>query len=167
MKNPAFILYNWGSAAAWFGVILIVSSIPNLDIVGDVNDWVLRAVGYALMYGLLFLLIMRALLATFRAQVDRLMYWKSKREQAEDSEFAQIVEFLLFLVAVLISVLLAAFDEYFQSGISGRVGDIVDVFIAAMGMIITSVLVLKFPIIAEFEARLLNSKKGKAKKKKR
>jgi len=80
LKDRFFIAYNYLTIVIWYGVILLISSIPDLDLKGSSLDWTLSSLGYALMYAFLFLLILRALLATFRLKVKRLMYFRSKGE---------------------------------------------------------------------------------------
>jgi len=112
---------------------------------------------------MLFLLIFRALLATTRSQVDRLMYYKSKREQAEDREFAYMTEFLLFLIALLLTLVAGILDEYIQSGVPGRIGAVVDVLVNMLGVAAATVLVFKLPVVTELE-ELLFGPDQKAKK---
>jgi hypothetical protein len=138
--------------------------IPNLDIEGASLDWTLRSIGYAMMYALLFLLILRATLATFRIKVGRLMYFRSKGEKAEDREFAYITELLIFANAFLISVLLSSFDEYLQSFVPGRIAHVTDVIFNAIGITVIAVIAFGFPILTEFEARVFHSAANKSKR---
>lgn len=157
-SNLLFIGYNWATVMVWLGLILFISSITDLDTTGGVSDWVIRSLGYAILYGGLFLLVLRASLSTIRMKVTRLMYWKSKQEHAEDIEFARLVEFLIFFVSILVCLLIAASDEYYQSFVTGRVADITDVLVNLLGMAFASIAVYKFPILTEAEARVYNNK---------
>jgi len=165
LKDRFFIAYNYLTIVIWYGVILLISSIPDLDLKGSSLDWTLSSLGYALMYAFLFLLILRALLATFRLKVKRLMYFRSKGERAEDTEFARITELLIFLIAFLAAVLFSAFDEYFQSMVAGRVVTVMDVMFNALGMTIVAVVAFGFPIITEFETRIFHSATSRSKHK--
>lgn len=151
MSQRVFVIYAWGSVALWFFLILILGLVPNLDVTGNQIDWLARSLGYSLLYGIMFLLLFRAMLATTRAKVSRLMYYKSKREKIEDSEFAYLTEFLLFLVAVLVTLLLSILDEYIQSGVEGRIGAVVDVLVNILGVAFTTALIFKVPLITELE----------------
>lgn len=152
MKISIAVLYYWITAILWYGLILFISSLPNLDKAATSSDALFQAFTYGLMYSMLFLLTFRALLGTVRAKVERLRYWKSRREEAEDTEFAFLVEALLFLVAFMLVIIMAIADEYLQSQVIGRNGTAVEVVINAIFAGITGFAILKFPILAEIEA---------------
>ncbi|KXK26592.1 MAG: hypothetical protein TR69_WS6001000598 [candidate division WS6 bacterium OLB20] len=157
MSQRVFILYTWLTAAAWYGFILLLSMVPDLDVTGTQTDWLVRSLGYALMYGLLFLLLFRALLGTVRMRIERLRYYKSRRERAEDNEFAYLTEFLLFIIAVLFTLLLSGLDEYLQTGVRGRVGAVIDVIVNLLGIIVTAVIAFKVPVVTELEELLFKN----------
>ncbi|KXK09576.1 MAG: VanZ family protein [Candidatus Dojkabacteria bacterium] len=159
MNNKLFLTYCWITSFAWFGLILILSTIPDLDTKGNQIDWLVRGVGYALMYAIMFLLILRSLLASARSKVKRLAYYKSRRERSEDVEFALLTEFLLFVIAVLITIILSVIDEYLQSQVVGRVAAVSDILINILGIVIASTLVYKIPLLTEAEDILLKKHK--------
>lgn len=154
MRDRAFILYSWATVVLWYGFIWLLSSIPNLDTTGSQTHWMISGAGYQLAYALLFLLIYRAILMTLRLRVDRLMYWKSKREKSEDEQFANIVEKLVMSVAALMCIALMALDEYHQLGITGRIATIIDVAVNFTGVAVAAVVTYLLPILIELEARL-------------
>jgi hypothetical protein len=156
-KNNIFILYNWLTVAVWATIILLISMIPDLDIQGTAVNWTFTSIGYALMYALLFLLLLRAILATLRLKVGRLMYFRSKGEKAEDHEFALITEFLVVMVTFLSCILFSCFEEYVRNMTPGRVGDISDILFNAIGITVVALFAFGFPIITEFETRVFHS----------
>ena len=82
------------------------------------------------------------------------MYWKSKREKAEDQEFAKVVELLIMLLTFSLCIILAIVDEYHQTQVFGRIASIEDLMVAAVGMILAAFSIFAAPIIPEIEARL-------------
>lgn len=154
MKERWFILYSWGTTIAWYVFIWFASSITRLDYEGFYANWIINSIGYQLAYALLFLLVFRSILVTLRLKVERLMYWKSKREKAEDQEFAKVVELLIMLLTFSLCIILAIVDEYHQTQVFGRIASIEDLMVAAVGMILAAFSIFAAPIIPEIEARL-------------
>lgn len=159
MKANTFIIYSWVTAALWFLLIWIISSVANLDVNMTNTKYYFTSFGYELLYAIQFILIFRAILITIKLKVERLMYWKSKREKSEDIEFAKLVERLVILLSLAISLILAMIDEYHQSFVPGRVANAADVIVSFTGSIIALVLVMIVPITAEIEARIFKVNK--------
>lgn len=154
MRKNAFIIYAWITTIAWYLVILLFSTVEGVDLIQDYSNLFITTIAYQLAYGFLFLLIFRAMLITLKLKVERLLFWKTKREKAEDEEFAVIVEVLVVIIALVSTTLLAALDEFNQLNVVGRVGHINDVFVALSGALMFAVIVFVIPHATEIEARI-------------
>lgn len=165
-KNNWFIAYSWFTVVAWYAVIWLLSSVQDIDVDGNYVHWFLSSIGYELAFGLQFILIFRAIIVTLKLKVEKLMYWKTKREKEEDQEFVKVIETLILFLSISITLILAISDEYHQTFVSGRISNMEDILVNLMGIIIAAIFVFVVPIIAEIEDRLekLESKPNKHKK---
>ena len=103
---------TWAPPVAWAGLIFVLSAQPDLRFLPDEGlDFVIRKVGHAAVFGILALLLWRALRAT--TSLRRPWAW-----------------------AVALTVLYAIFDELHQGVVVGRYASIVDVGIDAAGAVI-------------------------------
>ena len=102
----------WAPPVAWAGLIFVLSAQPDLRFLPDEGlDFVIRKVGHAAVFGILALLLWRALLVT--SSLRRPWAW-----------------------AVALTVLYAIVDELHQGVVSGRYASIADVGIDAAGAVI-------------------------------
>ena len=99
----------WAPVGAWCLLIFTLSSIPNLSS-GLEYDYLLRKIAHMAEYGILFLLLRRALNGTFAP------------------------EFRWTRAAAFLAALYAATDEYHQSFVPGRHGCWSDVAIDSCGV---------------------------------
>jgi VanZ family protein len=107
----------WVPVVAWAALIFLASAQPNLRFVPDDSlDFVVRKLGHMAVFGLLALLLWRALAAT--TTVRRPWAW-----------------------ALALAILYAITDEIHQGGTIGRHASPVDVAIDATG-IVTAVVVV-------------------------
>ncbi len=151
LNRTIYLFYLWGSAILWMGFIWWLSSIPRLSLAGNETEPLLRAGGQLLAFGFLFLLIYRALLTTFKFKVERLAFWRSKKEQSEDTEFVFIVETLLLFISVLLSILYAMVDEYHQSLVEHTLASARDVLLDTIGILLIALITYSLPVIVETE----------------
>ena len=113
-RRPAAIFVAWLLVAVWAGVIFALSATPNLRIAQAADlDFILRKSGHMAAFGILAVLIWRALALS---AVRRAMVW-----------------------SLLLTVAYAASDEFHQSFTSGRNASPVDVSIDSAGALIALV----------------------------
>ncbi|MGI8929397.1 MAG: VanZ family protein [Candidatus Limnocylindrales bacterium] len=102
----------WGPAIAWAALIFVLSAQPNLRFAPDEGlDFVVRKLGHMAVFGILALLLWRALAAT--TALRRPWAW-----------------------ALALAVLYAITDELHQAGVVGREASVADVGIDAAGALI-------------------------------
>lgn len=157
MKKVAFVLYGWTSTVFYVIALLWLATVPNLlDGTDDVLSEVLKVTYRFVLYSLLLILIYRSLIFTFKNLISRLSSWKSKREEIEDAEFVLVVETLLMIIAILASILIAAFQEYLQFAlqVESSNSEVRDVLISIMSIILTSIVVYSTPSLGELEVLL-------------
>lgn len=110
-RKPPAIFLAWLMVAAWAGVIFALSATPHLRVAEAADlDFVLRKAGHMAAFGILAVLLWRAL--AFSA-VHRATVW-----------------------SLLLTVAYAASDEFHQSFTAGRNASGVDVGIDAAGALI-------------------------------
>jgi VanZ family protein len=98
------------------GLIFIVSAQPTLPSVPGLWDLLLKKTMHALAYGVLAALLMRALRG----------YWSDER--------------WIRLVSIGVSVAYALSDEFHQTLVPGRDGNLIDVAVDAVGVIVATAL---------------------------
>ena len=102
----------WAPVVAWAGLIFLASAQSDLTFVPDAElDFVVRKLGHAAVFGILALLLWRALATT--THLRRPWAW-----------------------ALALTILYAISDELHQGGVSGRYPSPVDVAIDAAGALI-------------------------------
>ena len=104
----------WLPPAAWCGLIFYLSSIPGLSTGWGVWDLILRKCAHMFMYGVLTLMMVRALRRSFAALTPRAVK----------------------LFAAGFAILYGMSDEYHQSFVPGRGPAAHDVVIDAVGVLI-------------------------------
>jgi VanZ family protein len=113
-RRSAAIFLAWSLVAVWAGVIFALSATPNLRIAQAADlDFILRKSGHMAVFGILAVLIWRALALS---AVRRAMVW-----------------------SLLLTVAYAASDEFHQSFTAGRNASAVDVSIDSAGALIALV----------------------------
>jgi len=100
----------WLPVIAWCGVIFYLSHVPNLRISPYWWDYPLRKIAHMAEYAVLARLVKRALVRT-----------------------TTLSTLNIFVLSLLFVVLYAATDEYHQSFVQGRHGDIRDILIDSLG----------------------------------
>lgn len=133
------------------GVIYWLATIPNFDVSQDINNEIVKVLFRLILYSFLFLLVYRSLIATFRTTVQRLSHWRSKAEASEDAEFVLIIETLLVIITILLGTVFAGFEEYVQGYITGRAGEIKDVLVSIMALLLAGLVVYSMPVLGELE----------------
>lgn len=113
-KSP---IINWFFVFLWAGLIFFLSSMPNLESGLD-QDFLLRKFAHIFEYFVLTLLIFQTV-------------FKSKQNKKT----------ALFLAAVS-SLLYAISDEYHQTFVFGRSGNVTDVIIDSFGIFLAVLLIL-------------------------
>jgi VanZ family protein len=112
LDRPARPVAVWAPVIAWAGLVFALSSQPDLRFVpNDLLDFVVRKVGHAGVFGILALLLWRAVSTT-----------TSLREP--------------WAWALALTVLYAVTDELHQGVVSGRHASPVDVGVDALGAVI-------------------------------
>lgn len=152
-KKVAYYIWIWGSTLAFLAVLLWLSTLPNLDVTSGIGNESIKVLFRMFLYAMLFILLYRSIIGTLKSSVKRLAIWHSKREAEEDNEFLLIIETLVVLVTIFVSVLISIFDEAIQTyaGVEGRSGDIKDILISTMAVLLTALIVYTMPVIGELE----------------
>lgn len=110
----------WLPVICWAGLIYSLSGIPNLK--SDLEfDFLLRKIAHITEYFILTFLLMRAFRHTFRLSMLDLIIYPSAA-----------------------AMIYAASDEYHQSFITGRRGDVKDIMIDALGIAALYIAVLSY-----------------------
>jgi len=104
------LLWHWLPPLAWMGLIFLLSSQPTLPSVPGGWDVLLKKVGHALAYGVLAWLYQRALRRHFSTLAT------------------------LRIVSIGLALAYALSDEYHQTFVAGRNGNLVDVAVDVVGM---------------------------------
>ncbi|MBI3671178.1 VanZ family protein [Candidatus Azambacteria bacterium] len=121
-----YFLKHWLPVFLWFIFIFYLSSIPNLKS-GFEEDFILRKFAHFFEYFILSALLFNAILNTAQ-----------KRPNFRSAAF----------LSFLFSVLYAASDEFHQTFVVGRHGDIKDVFLDSLGVISGIFAFYKFKLIS-------------------
>ncbi|MBN1621238.1 MAG: VanZ family protein [Endomicrobiales bacterium] len=105
-------IYYWLPVFLWCSLIFYLSGVPYLKTELGYWDFILRKIAHIVEYGILFLLVQRAL---FHSGLK----WQPKR---------------IYLVSIIFSVLYAVSDEYHQSFVPGRGPSAYDVGVDSAGV---------------------------------
>ncbi|MFC1651599.1 VanZ family protein [Patescibacteria group bacterium] len=116
-KHLKTILFYWLPVILWMGVIFYLSNQPDLKTNLGIWDTILRKIAHAFEFGILTLLVWRTL-----AQY-------------------QLKLFYLIGFSSLISLLYAISDEWHQSFINSRNGNVLDVLIDCVGIVVIIIIV--------------------------
>lgn len=122
MKKIGKILNLWIPPVLWCGLIFYFSSLPELKTPFGIWDFILRKLAHAVEFGILTLLMARALSNYFLIKSRWLFY------------------------AALFSLLFAISDEYHQTFVAGREGTIRDVFIDGVGIVLMILIIKRFKL---------------------
>jgi len=104
------IIFVWVPTFLWMGLIFWLSSFPKLRISEGLSDLVLRKLAHMTEYAILFCLFYRSLKKTTAFPQKRSL-----------------------LLALILTILYAATDEYHQTFVLGRAGRVIDVGIDSLG----------------------------------
>ncbi|MDQ6985171.1 MAG: hypothetical protein Q9M91_01330 [Candidatus Dojkabacteria bacterium] len=172
MKKLAFTLYSWGSTLLFIFLVLYFATVEDFQLQYEEKDLLFKIAFRITLYSLVFILIYRSLITTLKHTVERLSSWRSKREHIEDLEFVLIIETLILLVSILASTLIAILDKWMQylTTDSRKIdGNIEDLFVSILAIILAAIIVYSMPVIGELEYaikhRFEEVKKNKVKKK--
>jgi len=102
----------WLPVFLWCGLIFYLSSIPGLKILYGIFDLILRKIAHMTEYFVLTLLLYRAFKKSFRMTFGNLLFWSA---------------FLSFIYSLS--------DEYHQTFVSNRSGNLIDVSIDLIGIL--------------------------------
>lgn len=152
-KKTLYYIWIWGSTFLFVGLIIWLAFLPNLDVSKGPNNEPIKVLFRMFLYAMLFVLLYRSIIGTLKTTVGRLAIWHSKREAREDSEFLLIIETLVVVVTIFVCVLISIFDEAIQvyGGVEGRTGDIKDILISTIAVLLTALVVYTMPVIGELE----------------
>jgi hypothetical protein len=155
-KKTLYFIWVWGTTIAFIAMILWLSFLPNLDVASGAGNEVVKVLFRMFLYSMLFILIYRSIIGTVKNTVKKLAVWHSKREAAEDAEFLLIIETLIVVISIFVSVLISIFDEAIQTYalIEGRTGEIKDILVSTVAVLLTSLIVYTLPVIGELEMAL-------------
>lgn len=148
-----YFIWVWGTTIAFIAMILWLSFLPNLDVASGAGNEVVKVLFRMFLYSMLFILVYRSIIGTVKNTVKKLAVWHSKREAAEDAEFLLIIETLIVVISIFVSVLIAIFDEAIQTYalVEGRTGEIKDILVSTVAVLLTSLIVYTLPVIGELE----------------
>jgi VanZ family protein len=124
------ILLNWLAVLLWASIIYYLSSVPNLSS-GLESDFFLRKTAHIFVYFVLTMLIFNALM-------------KSYFFELRNREFF----IKMSLLAFFLSFVYAISDEYHQTFVFGRHGDVKDIFIDSVGIAVSVLLFNKFKLFS-------------------
>lgn len=165
MKKKLFSLYNWITVIAWYALIYLTGVLKGSDYNNSDNTTIFfNLVSYQFAFGILFLLIFRSILSELRLKINRLMYYKSKREKSEDLEFTKVVEVLVLFLSITLSILAVVFTEYMQITMDDKIVSINDLLSNVAGVLLFAALTFVLPHIYEFEMRIAKKINLKSKK---
>ena len=116
-KHLKIVIFYWIPVLLWMGVIFYLSNQPDLKTPFGIWDTILRKFAHVFEFGILTLLIWRAL-AQHQLKLLQLIGWSS-----------------------VIALLYAISDEWHQHFISTRNGDIWDLLIDCIGIIVIVIIV--------------------------
>jgi len=119
-RSPGYrrLALAWAPVIAWAAIIFTASAQPDLVFIPDaVLDLVVRKLGHAAVFGVLAVLLWRAIATTTRLR--RPWAW-----------------------ALALAILYAVSDELHQGGVSGRFASPVDVAIDASGAMLATLVVM-------------------------
>jgi hypothetical protein len=156
MRKISYLLYAWTSTIIFILGLIWLATIPNLANSYSSTDEVTKVIFRMVLYSILLILVYRSFIVTLKNTVTRLSKWRSLREQHEDAEFVLIIETLVILVSILSSIIVAFIEEFIQSyyNIEGRKGELQDILISTMAILLTSIVVYSMPVIGELEVAL-------------
>ncbi|OQA89749.1 MAG: VanZ like family protein [Elusimicrobia bacterium ADurb.Bin231] len=119
-------LKPWLPVFLWCFLIFFLSSIPGLKTSLGFGDLVLRKIAHMTEYFVLTLLLYRALKKSFYMPAQRILF-----------------------IAMLLSFVYALSDEYHQSFVPNRSGNIIDVLIDSTGILFAYILYREFSAVNE------------------
>ncbi len=121
MKHKLFHFFKYGAfTLVWMAFIFLLSAQSKLDIgLDDIWDILFKKTAHIFVYTILGLLITK-LLYGYR-------HWTHQE--------GRVNEFAIIILAFLVGLIFAFSDEYHQTLVPGRDGNMVDVYIDSLGLI--------------------------------
>jgi hypothetical protein len=150
MRSIILLGYAWGTTVIYIFCIFWLSNLPSLGEAGESSESI-KTIYRLVIYAFLFLLVYRSIIFTLKSTVDRLAFWRSKREQIEDLEFVLVIEILVVILAMGLSTLIAFIDEFIQFHVEDRKAEIVDVLVSFMAITLAATITYSSPLIVEIE----------------
>lgn len=127
MKQVRIFFYYYFPPLLWLGIIYYFSSIPNLRTdLPNLLDLILRKIAHLVEFGILAILILRALLQKGGQGIEIIDDLPKQRK------FIRKV----FITTIILSIFYAFSDEFHQSFVRGREGSLWDVLIDSVGIIL-------------------------------
>lgn len=156
MKTISYLTYAWGSTILYGAFMIWLATVPELGNGNNNSEEMVNVLFRMLLYTVFFILFYRSIIVTLKNTVGRLSKWRSKREEVEDAEFVLIIETLVVIISVLSLTIFAAVEEYlqFSLAVEGRVGEVRDVMVSLMAILLTSIVVYSMPVIGELEVAI-------------
>jgi len=105
------IIFLWLPPIVWMGLIFFLSSFHKLQVSEGIDDFILRKIAHMVEYLILFLLLYRAIKNTTNYSINKNLNF-----------------------AFLFSMIYAFTDEFHQSFVLGRSGNLRDIAIDIMGI---------------------------------
>jgi VanZ family protein len=114
------LFFAWLPILLWMGLIFFLSSIPSLKVTEGLSDLILRKLAHMTEYAILFLL-----------------FWRGLGQSGTFSVKKRL------LTAFVLTILYAASDEYHQTFVPGRCGNLTDTLIDSIGAVLGLIFSLK------------------------
>ncbi|HUV71570.1 MAG TPA: VanZ family protein, partial [Clostridia bacterium] len=103
----------WLPPFFWISLIFLLSSFPKLQISEGLADLILRKLAHMFEYGVLYLLIYRVFKRTSSLSKNKLLF-----------------------ISLFLTILYAVSDEYHQTFVPGRCGNLTDISIDSTGAVL-------------------------------
>jgi len=113
MSRYKSLILVWLPPFFWISLIFLLSSFPKLQISEGLADLILRKLAHMFEYGVLYLLIYRVFKRTSSLSKNKLLF-----------------------ISLFLTILYAASDEYHQTFVPGRSGNLTDVSIDSVGAVL-------------------------------
>jgi len=107
------LIFVWLPPFFWISLIFLLSSFPKLQISEGLADLILRKLAHMFEYGVLYLLIYRVFKRTSSLSKNKLLF-----------------------ISLFLTILYAVSDEYHQTFVPGRCGNLTDISIDSTGAVL-------------------------------
>ena len=113
MSRYKSLILVWLPPFFWISLIFLLSSFPKLQISEGLADLILRKLAHMFEYGVLYLLIYRVFKRTSSLSKNKLLF-----------------------ISLFLTILYAVSDEYHQTFVPGRCGNLTDISIDSTGAVL-------------------------------